>query len=275
MPLTELTSTGVNFLKKTGSGSDGIGLFSNVQFYQKQLGSQGAGNLIFTLSSPYQVGSNSLWVFVNGQKAELDSTPIGQLQYAETSAQTVQFGAALLSTDVIEFAVLGSYEIADMTQLFMPPGFVFPVVHSNAVPVGTLECNGAWVSQTTYSALYTGFPLSIGGQYGTSGGNFRLPDYRGRFLRGWSHGTGRDPDAASRISSPAGSPSGDNVGSYQADEFRSHRHAPQPGFANFFSTSGNNVGDPGDNYGAFANTAYAGGNETRPINTYVMWVIKY
>jgi len=276
MPKTLVTSTGQNFIEKSDSPSDGLGFFSQVQHYEKQLGINGASsNTIFTLTKPYVVGSDTLMVFVNGQKAELVVSATAALEYEESDLLRVTFGASLDDADVIEFIVLGVYEILDTTQLFMPPGFVFPVVHSNTPPVGTLHCDGSYISMTTYAALYTGFPLSLGGQYGTSGGNFRLPDYRGRFLRGWSAGTSRDPDRASRVSSPAGSPAGDNVGSYQADQYRSHNHPPYPGWANFMSSTGNSHGDAGDSYGVIGATGFAGGNETRPINTYVMWCIKY
>ena len=38
-----------------------------------------------------------------------------------------------------------------------------------------------------------------------------------------------------------------------------HTHPPQAGFANFFSTTGSNVGESGDSYGTFANTGSTGG----------------
>jgi microcystin-dependent protein len=61
---------------------------------------------------------------------------------------------------------------------------------ANTAPAGYLECDGSAVSRTTYSALFT----RIGTTYGTGDGSttFNLPDLRGRFLRGWDHGAGRD-----------------------------------------------------------------------------------
>ena len=63
-------------------------------------------------------------------------------------------------------------------------------------PAGWLECNGASLSKTTYAALYA----AIGDAYydatfmgPPAPGNFYLPDARGRVLRGWDHGAGRDP----------------------------------------------------------------------------------
>jgi hypothetical protein len=77
----------------------------------------------------------------------------------------------------------------------LPVGFIFPVANTNTPPSGTLECNGASISQTTYADLFSGQPLSIGTYYDPTpvAGQFRIPDYRGRFLRGWAHGSSRDP----------------------------------------------------------------------------------
>lgn len=155
----------------------------------------------------------------------------------------------------------------------LPVGFIFPVAHSNTPPTGTLECNGGQISQTTYADLYSGQPLSLGSYYGSaSAGNFRLPDYRGRFLRGWAHGSSRDPDRASRTADNAGGPTGDNVGSTQGQQIQSHRHGTAP---NHMTSPNVNQGGGGDNMEVKYYTAYTGGNETRPKNINVMWVIKY
>ena len=58
-------------------------------------------------------------------------------------------------------------------------------------PTGYLECNGSVISQTQYSDLFA----AIGSRYNTGGegsGNFRLPDLRGEFIRGWDNGRGLD-----------------------------------------------------------------------------------
>lgn len=58
----------------------------------------------------------------------------------------------------------------------------------NAVPAGWLQCNGSFVSKTTYPGLFN----AIGYTYGGSGDSFRLPDLRGEFIRGWDNGRGVD-----------------------------------------------------------------------------------
>ena len=154
-------------------------------------------------------------------------------------------------------------------------------------PAGWLLCDGSLVSRTTYSALY-----SVIGTIHGSGDNvstFNLPDYRGRFLRGVngsavvSQGstTLRDPDATNRTAMNSGGNTGNNVGSVQADTFKSHNH-----FHDSDHLSASWTGDVQGNYLAgnlqfsrvLLNSGYtttAGNNETRPTNAYVNYIIKY
>jgi microcystin-dependent protein len=172
-------------------------------------------------------------------------------------------------------------------------GMIIPVLNSNIVPTNYLECNGALISQATYADLFSGFNLSIGGLYGISGGSFYLPDLRGRVPRGWNHGTGRDPDAATRFADQAGGITGDNVGSMQNDagKLPAHNHlegvkTTGPGFGvidaygNIFvggpPTTGNYALAPANNaYQHYTSTVAASGNETRMKNFNVMWCIRY
>lgn len=64
----------------------------------------------------------------------------------------------------------------------------------NTVPAGWLKANGATVSRTTYAALFA----VIGTTYGAGDGSttFKLPDYRGYFLRAWDDGRGVDAGRA-------------------------------------------------------------------------------
>ncbi len=149
-------------------------------------------------------------------------------------------------------------------QSGMPTGAVIAVA-SSTVPSGFLECNGAAVSRTTYAALFAAIGVAHG--YGDNAATFNLPDYRGRFLRGWDHGIARDPDRASRPAMNTGGATGDNVGSVQADAFRSHTHTGT------VITAGSQFGGPGDN--GLTSVGATGDNETRPINASVMYCIKY
>lgn len=56
------------------------------------------------------------------------------------------------------------------------------------VPVGWMECDGRALDKNAYSVLFS----VIGYTYGGGGNNFKLPDLRGEFIRGWDHGRGAD-----------------------------------------------------------------------------------
>jgi microcystin-dependent protein len=108
----------------------------------------------------------------------------------------------LLSSDVT--SALG-YTPANSSSL-VPPGAIFDFGSASGPPVGYLECNGSLISTTTYSDLFG----VLGYTFGGSGVSFALPDLRGYFTRGWSHGSSVD--------------SGRVFGSTQLDQFQGHRH---------------------------------------------------
>lgn len=96
----------------------------------------------------------------------------------------------------------------------LPVGSLIPVAFNpgGSPPTGWLKCNGASVSRTTYSALYS----AISTTYGSVDGNtFNLPDLRGCVLRGWTDGSSYD--------------SGRVYGSTQADQNKSHDHGGATG----------------------------------------------
>lgn len=61
----------------------------------------------------------------------------------------------------------------------------------DTAPDGWLKANGAAVSRTTYSALFS----AIGTRFGSGNGSttFNIPDLRGEFIRCWDDGKGVDP----------------------------------------------------------------------------------
>jgi len=181
------------------------------------------------------------------------------------------------------FGIKDSYTKAEVEALIakasaLPVGSIvaFPV---DAPPPGFLELDNSVKSSATYPDL----SAYLGGKFnkGDEGvGNFRLPEARGEFLRGWDHGRGVDL--------------GRQVGSVQADDYKSHSHryfdsvaanidpfggtgagvvngvVTPPATGGYLATSGpdsNNLTSP-------TTTVNAGGNETRPRNISVMWCIK-
>jgi len=118
MSLIRNTTTGDKFLEKVKTNAD-ISAYTAIQFYERQLGSQGTvSNTVFSLQSgQYFVGTNTLMVFINGQKAEVSLSPSDETQYEETNSTTITFGASLLDTDVIEFIIAGAYKVEDISYL--------------------------------------------------------------------------------------------------------------------------------------------------------------
>ena len=139
-------------------------------------------------------------------------------------------------------------------------------------------CNGT--PQNTTGAYAPLFAV-IGYANGGSGNSFNLPDYRGRFLRGTTYSSKNDPDAGSRTAMNSGGNTGNAVGSVQGYDTAPSAtafvidlpHLPQHQKNN----SATAVGTPASNWnGGSVTRAWQGGDaETRPINAYVLFYIKY
>lgn len=126
-------------------------------------------------------------------------------------------------------------------------------------------------------------------------GDFNVPDCRGRFLRGVDDNSGRDPDRGRRTPMRFGGNSGDRVGSIQADAYEQHDHgASAHNDLKVFSSvtrpsgelqaglqSGTAFDDKGTGAIARGTSSVSvdvnpnGEAETRPVNIYVNWIIKY
>lgn len=141
----------------------------------------------------------------------------------------------------------------------------------SVVPSGWLECDGSSLLRAgTYANIFAAIGTAWGSVDGT---HFNLPDMRGVVPRGWNHGAGdafADPDALTRIIRHAGGVTGDNVGSYQQDTFKTHTHTY---FAHLDAGSALAAGNGLLDNGPY-NTGATGGNETRGKNAYVMYIIK-
>ena len=124
MPLVRNTETGNSYLEKINTGGDACGR-SAIRSYDKQVGSDGVTNSIFTLPWYYVPESFTMFIYVNGQKAEYVTTldyvapnPLVQLlQYEETDNQTITFYFGLENDDIVEFMVLGNYSGATNDNL--------------------------------------------------------------------------------------------------------------------------------------------------------------
>lgn len=137
--------------------------------------------------------------------------------------------------------------------------------HEN-VPANFLECNGQSINAVTFSKLFA----VIGYQYGGSGANFNLPDLRGEFVRGYAHGSGNDPDRASRTDRGDGT-TGDEVGTKQLDELRLHVHT----YLEAVAANQSGSGSSGRHVFTSQSTGATGGSETRGRNVAMMYIIRY
>ena len=165
-----------------------------------------------------------------------------------------------------------------------PPGVVLAYAGAT-VPDGWLECDGSTVSRTAYGNLFA----AIGSAHGSGNGTttFHLPDYRGRFLRGVDGTAGRDPDKASRTAANTGGNAGNLVGSVQGAALGSHNHfsglgadGGQPtlyGFLHYFDgvPRGRTANNTATTNTYHPYTSSSGGNETRPVNSNVKYIIKF
>lgn len=141
---------------------------------------------------------------------------------------------------------------------------------------GWLLCDGSAVATTQYGKLYQ----AIGSAYGSSDGYFNLPDLRGVFLRGIDTTGVVDPDYQQRSSPVANENTtvGAVVGSRQADQVRNHQHNWNDYFARI-THNGNDVtvqvasGEGNQQPTQPTTNTDGGGNETRPYNVYVYYLI--
>jgi len=141
------------------------------------------------------------------------------------------------------------------------------------VPQNFLECDGQSVNAVTFAKLFA----IIGYQYGGSGADFNLPDLRGEFVRGYDHGAAIDPDRAARTDRGDGT-TGDEIGTKQAEGFKSHTHQQQrfTGGPIVAGVANNTVFTTNPTTGAgLPNVISTGGNETRPRNVQMMYMIRY
>ena len=156
---------------------------------------------------------------------------------------------------------------------------------TTTAPANYLECDGSAVSRTTYADLFA----IIGTTWGEGDGSstFNVPDLRGEFVRGWDNGKGTD--------------SGRSFASSQADQNKQHNHSASatssvndPGhfhdipFSNsdsgeqFIEESGvgqagtdpTNSAFTGISVSTSVSIGNSGGNESRPRNIAMMYVIK-
>ena len=163
----------------------------------------------------------------------------------------------------------------DSNLIFVPSGMILPFGGTSS-PSGFLSCDGAAVSRSTYATLYAAIGTTWGAGDGSS--TFNLPDLRAMFLRGTgTHGT-QNMANGNDFAAPA-------VGTFELDQMQDHKHevpmSPGTGLQGYSSyTIGNHAYNTIYNFDSTSpiETNNQGtprvGDETRPVNASVLYVIK-
>ncbi|MCB9662550.1 MAG: tail fiber protein [Alphaproteobacteria bacterium] len=214
------------------------------------------------------------------------------LQDADFVADVVD---AVLADPELTAALLEDAELVDAIAAKVPREVPVGVVVASVglqVPAGWLVCDGAEVARADYPELFA----TLGTAHGSGDGatTFRLPDLRGRFLRGADEGAGNDPDAAGRGAAAPGGNVGDLVGTLQGDatgapevpfeaaEAGDHTHgSTRPSTYSSFSSGGSSYtvwnqstsGQTGS-AGRHVHDITGGDAETRPVNVAVRWLVR-
>lgn len=186
----------------------------------------------------------------------------GELNTALTQIRTDLLALAALA-NANETSVATANAAANTAQTTanqaVNPGVIGIFARSTA-PSGWLVCDGSALSIATYPGLAAacGTFYNLGTE---PAGTFRIPDFRGVFIRGWDGVRGLD--------------SGRVFGSYQADELAAHTHLISPPTSDGDGGSGLTATGSG---GSEVITPYAsgstGGTETRPKNVAQLICIK-
>lgn len=205
---------------------------------------------------------------------------ITSIDIADGTVATADLANSAVTNAKIADSSVDLNKLIDAVRQSLCPAGTIVAFGGDTIPSGWMLCDGTLLNRANNPNLYNAIGTRFG--YGDSS-NFRVPDLRGVFLRGRDGGVGRDPDRGSRTASLSGGATGDAVGSYQSDMYRSHTH---PYNDIYFSENGgdtsiyNNWKGSGDSdndnepWQIGRTTSAAGGNETRPINVYVNYIIK-
>jgi microcystin-dependent protein len=207
----------------------------------------------------------------------------GSARWLEISARPG--GSANEFTNTFPRQAITAAPYAAFANNGMPPGAITAFAGTN-VPTGWLLCQGQPLSSAQYPRLYAAISTNWGGGYEWNGStwikqttnDFNAPELRGVFLRGATGANTNafaDPDVQSRTNLLPGGTYGNRVGSFQTNQVQLHKHD----VSSVVLYSGSVGIAAGGNYmyghppSIF--TGNTGGNETRPKNAYVNYIIKY
>jgi hypothetical protein len=202
----------------------------------------------------------------------------------ETILKVSEDGGNVLSESVVlGVPVAEVAKVALTAHVEFPAGAIIPFAGPvDKIPAGWLLCDGTAYGRTGYPELFAVIGTSWGYYDSEPETTFRVPDLRGVVLRGVNGSIAdafSDPDTTTRISRYSGGAFGNNVGSYQADEFKSHKHQWKYYEETDDSGDGGSYHEftlkPGTLPEGTQPIMPEGGSETRSKNAYVNFIIKY
>lgn len=252
---------------------------------------------------------------VTEARAVATAVAAGEGRLAAREAATSQVASELATAQARHIApeIAKTKEFKDAARsavgaLAIPPGTIV-AYGGTTEPTGWLFCDGRPLSSTQakYAQLFDAIRTAHGAgcdpktRVKVADADFNLPDLRGRFLRGVTGDSLRDPDVAHRKAANTGGLDRNNVGSIQPDALRNHRHSHGDLTAKLGVKGDSIVMDLGSRtfhgnvvcrsvvtsarstekggvalLGDTGNVTYEQtASETRPKNAYVNFIIKY
>ena len=206
-----------------------------------------------TLADVSEVNENFETLRLAGNSIESKIGDLGSLNTTEKSSVVAGINDAL------------SIMASRCDALIPPAGVIIAIVHSD-VPDGYLLCNGAVISRTTYSDLFEAIGITFGGGDGST--TFKIPDFRGYFLRGYK----------GSLSAEIGTPQGcaaPNITGFLPNSYKGEATGAVY-YSGYAYTGGDDEPILHASFSASrCHSAYGAANEVRPINHAVNFCIKY
>ena len=188
----------------TAKGTADLALTSDIKTFDSKVNTN--SNLIY--KTDYDLGDkvtclNKKW----GLTMDTVIVEIEEIYEAQGTKINVIFGNNIPTlADKIKI-ISGQQQGGGASGDSIPAGQVSHFAMASA-PSGWLKADGALVNRVTYAALYAAIGIVFGAGDGST--TFNVPDMRGSFARGLDSGKGLD--------------TGRVLGSYQADDNKSHTH---------------------------------------------------